>query len=455
MTVSPDNIEPDNYLCIATKYEALDIEPPPPAIIQVGYKWASTPDEKAQEKSAEDTVGDVITIPEGYVPQKAYLEFTGRTWDDSVEFYAAIGGVQICESNTTGWLFVKELMHLPAQNGLPISLRVSEHFDKTAVVNVRVECERTDSCMDAWRLRIFERIKEAHDLMVAEYERKVAQAEIRGGIKISGRHPTENRTLEIEEIKKWSIKTMRVSTFDFDAVVQELGQQEIDPVRSDEEAPVVRFFEEAFEWRQMSYFLHPYYWGRRDSYGYRHRLKDPDPLHQQFLRAGGARVIVPVTPGYEERILHYLDTPGGEEMERITWQPPLPDESTYEDHVSEAEDIWIELLMNKNKDVQLGTGTLNVKKENDIVTINSDSQWYPDVRDIGRELYITCDTYAVTEIICSTVDKREIRLERPYEGLYDNPKAKYAAGSVPIGNSWQIRLPTSLVILSDQKAKLL
>jgi hypothetical protein len=460
LAVGPADIEPDNYLCLATKYGATDVEPPPPSIIQVGYKWASTPDEAAQHTKAEDTVGEIISIPEGYVPDKAFLTFTSRSCPGSeyanAYFYAAIGGIEICDDYISGKELTGELKRVPAPDGLPISLRVSEHFDKTAVVNVRVDCERTDAAMHAWRLKIFERIKEAHELMVAEYERKVAQAEIRGGIEIIGRHPAENRAREIEELKKWSIKTMRVSTFEFDAVVQELGQQEIDPVRSDEDAPVVRFFEEAFEWRQMSYFLYAYYWGRRDSYGYRHRLQEPDPLHQQFLCAGGARVIVPVTPGYEERILHYLNTPGGEEMDRVTWQPPPPPENPDEPFdvpVSEAEDVWIEVLMNKNHDVQRGTGTLNVKKDDDVVTINTDSIWYPDVRDLGRELYIAGDVYTVIEVISSTVDDRKIRLDRPYE-LDDNPSARYAAGSVPIGSPWEVRLPTSLVILSEQKSKL-
>lgn len=457
LAIGPSDIKAGNYLCLARKYGVSDIEPPPPPKIQVGYKWASTPDPKV--KRGVDTASETITIPDGYVPISATATCIGKWFgspggETEINILLAIGGNDIVAH--VGNKVRREsilLEQIPAPDGLPVTIRVTSHRNKTATVNVRVDCQRTEAAIDVWRLRVFGRLKEAYELMVAEYERKMAQAEIRGGIEISGRHSTENRAREIDELKKWAIKTMRVSTFDFDAVVQELGQQEIDPVRSDEYAPIVRFFEEGFEWRQMSYFLYPYYWGRRDSYGYRHRLEDSDNLHRLFMRAGGARVVVPVTPGFEERILHYLDTPGDEEMKRVTWQPPPQDELSNEPPISEAEDVWIEVLMNKNADVQRGTGTLNVKKDDDVVIINSDSVWYPDSRDLGRELYIAGDVYTVTEVIISTIEERRIRIDPPYK-LDGNTSIRYAAGSVPIGSPWVVRLPTSLVILSDQKNKL-
>ena len=58
-------------------------------------------------------------------------------------------------------------------------------------------------------------------------------------------HPDVNRERERNELKKWSIKTMRKKTFDFDAVVTEREQHEIDPLRSDLDSPIVRFFGDA------------------------------------------------------------------------------------------------------------------------------------------------------------------------------------------------------------------
>lgn len=345
----------------------------------------------------------------------------------------------------------------PAPQGLPISIRAFFHHNSTAVLNVRIDCTRTDDAMNAWRLKVFECIKEAHDFMQSDYDRKVAQAEIKSSVAITGRNPDENRAVEIDEREKWAIQTMRVGPFSFDGVSyfveNEVGQEEVDPVKSDRYAALVRFFEESMEWRQMSYFLYPYYWGRRDTWGYRRQLKDPDPIHQNFLQSGGARVIVPVTPGYEERVLHYLSTPGENEMDRVTWIPPVGVDNSTNIPPSDAEDVWLEVLINKNTDFQRGSGTLTVKKDDAVVTINPDSMWKPEARDLQRELYIGGECYSVVEIISSTATDRKIRIDRLYE-LSDDAHASYATGSVLIGTPWRVCIPTSLVILSEEKEKL-
>lgn len=64
------------------------------------------------------------------------------------------------------------------------------------------------------------------------------------------------------------------------------------------------------EWENMSYTLYPYYWGRKNKWVVTKSLKDTDPIHQQFLQAGCARVLLPVRRGFEESMLHYLQTQG-------------------------------------------------------------------------------------------------------------------------------------------------
>jgi type II secretory pathway pseudopilin PulG len=53
------------------------------------------------------------------------------------------------------------------------------------------------------------------------------------------------------------------------------------------------------------YFLYPYFWG--SPLGDRKRtLQHPDPLRREFVRAGAARVVLPVRPGFEVRFASYL-----------------------------------------------------------------------------------------------------------------------------------------------------
>ena len=76
------------------------------------------------------------------------------------------------------------------------------------------------------------------------------------------------------------------------------------PAMPPESAPpsVVKFMHEAFEWENMSYFLYPYFWQDIET---AFDIEHSDSLRRDFLRAGWARVIVPIRPLYEEKVLAY------------------------------------------------------------------------------------------------------------------------------------------------------
>lgn len=70
----------------------------------------------------------------------------------------------------------------------------------------------------------------------------------------------------------------------------------------------VKFLHQAIEWENLLYFLYPYFWGS-DALAREKLLFDhPDPIHRDFLRAGYARVVIPVRPGFEKELTRLLDT---------------------------------------------------------------------------------------------------------------------------------------------------
>lgn len=71
---------------------------------------------------------------------------------------------------------------------------------------------------------------------------------------------------------------------------------------------LVKFIHHAVEWENLLYFLYPYFWGSDDLGREKLLFDHPDPLHRDFLRAGYARVVVPIRPGYEEKFTQLLDT---------------------------------------------------------------------------------------------------------------------------------------------------
>ena len=71
---------------------------------------------------------------------------------------------------------------------------------------------------------------------------------------------------------------------------------------------MVAFFERAFEWENMMYTYYPYFWGRQAKWGELILIQDTDPQFEAFLKAGAARVVVPVRPGFEAALAHYQET---------------------------------------------------------------------------------------------------------------------------------------------------
>ena len=78
---------------------------------------------------------------------------------------------------------------------------------------------------------------------------------------------------------------------------------DFDKTRS--EGAYVRFFEQAFEWEQMMWITYPYFWGRYEQWDDRLNYNDLDPLFDDFLKAGYARVLVPARPTFEGALDHF------------------------------------------------------------------------------------------------------------------------------------------------------
>jgi hypothetical protein len=259
-----------------------------------------------------------------------------------------------------------------------------------------------------------------------------------------------NRQTERDELKKWAIKMMRApKEFEFDAIVgageAEMKLQEVDPGAADEQAPVVRFFESAFEWQHMSYFAYPYFWGRRGAWHMRQRIQVPnDPRHEAFLKAGFVRAVVPILPGFESRVMQYLS-----DNSRI----PTMDEEEGGSAPLESESLWMDLMVDRGRAVAMGNARLKLELgETKAEVLNGSATpppggstieaWKPDTIDIGRRIFVRAQEYLIASVAPGGM---EFELDRPFEGV--DGVYSFLAGSVPFGEPWEVRVPTRLVFL--------
>lgn len=456
--VGPSDVDGTNYLCLAERYGAVDVEPPPAQFAHVGFGWVSTTSEDL-EQWAEDQFTDTINVPAGYTPEWARVAWSalrGKQENREFNFTFAVGGISEPPANKehTVNTYNGVVLQMPVgttwPQGVPVSGRVHGAWDGAMYVQITLTCRRTPEAYDKWRIATWAALRAGYEGLARQLSQEEQLAAIQQQMRVaaSPEGPSAvNRRIEREELQKWAIKSLRLVPQNLNAIEKVGERHEISPFHAEAEAPIVRFYENAFEWEHMNYFLYPYHWARRATWAMRNSIQRVDPRFQAFLQAGAARVIVPVTPGYEDKVMSFLDPESEEdELGRILGPtretPPQPGASPFRD-------IWVELLTEHKPDMSRGSGTLALTQGSDQATINDDSNWHASGRDKGREIVVDGDVYTVINVI----DDRHFVIDRPFERESD-AAAIYAAGGAPFGPAWTVNVPTTLVVLSDNRSKL-
>lgn len=175
-------------------------------------------------------------------------------------------------------------------------------------LGVDVFCYLTEEGFGKWQQKMYDAIIEAYERMRGDYEEQLAASQIAQGVKIIGRNPLQNRRMEQDELKKWIIMILRGTPYmDFNAFLSS-SEPAIDISKACKNGKLIRFLENAFEWHNMSYICYAYFWGRHARWSSALHFTDPDPDFAEFLKAGAARVQLPVRPGFETAIAHFCDT---------------------------------------------------------------------------------------------------------------------------------------------------
>lgn len=192
-------------------------------------------------------------------------------------------------------------------------------------ISTDIWCQLTSEGELAWKQEVYDAIMESYQQMKTTYEEKLAARRVGEGVRILGRNPLENRRIEREELKKLVLQMLTgINDFNIDLYVNAP-----DPRMKIEEAcktgSKLRFFENAFEWQNMLHVFYPYFWGKKSKYISALHMVDPDPDFAAFLKAGAARVQVPVRPGFEKAVAHFC------QFGKI-WEgndPPLKNDALY------------------------------------------------------------------------------------------------------------------------------
>ncbi len=285
-TLKPTDLNEWNYAFYVSRYEVVGVLAPPEPYLVVA---------KAIEGKGEQGSGATKTLE---IPLN--------------EGYRAVAYEWISRFNSWpgGSLDVIVLPEPVGGKVGTITLAAKTYKTEAFTVSLAIHCQRTDIALENWKLKTHAAILQAYQKQLRDYEERLAALEVQAQQQFQGRNPLENENLIRTELKKGALSVFTAQHFDLFGAIETSpqGYPQSNLPEADIEGKYVRFFEQAFEWEQMMYFFYPYFWGRKPNWTARALLQDVDPVFAEFLKAGSARAVVSVRPGFEKAVAHFLDT---------------------------------------------------------------------------------------------------------------------------------------------------
>ncbi len=285
-TAKPSQITEWNYDAYVKQYEVVGVTPPPQPYVSV----AKAVDGKGTKDDGTTKILEV-PLPDGYeaISYQWVSKFT--FWDD-------------------GTLDVVVLPEPINQTVGATTVAVKSRKVEAFTVSIAIFCQRSQRALDDWKLKTHAAILQGYQKLARDYDDALAAAQVQAAQQVQGRNPLENEQLIRTELKKGAISVFTAQQYDLFGAISSSPQGYPQPNFAEAalEGKYIRFFEQAFEWEQMMFFFYPYFWGRKSNWLQRSLLQDSDPLFAEFIKAGSARAVVSVRPGFEAAVAHFLES---------------------------------------------------------------------------------------------------------------------------------------------------
>lgn len=297
-TLRPTDLSEWNYSLFVQQYQVVGVTAPPAPFVAV----ARALEGKGKEDDGATKAAE-IPVPDGYQVLAAHVSVWFNAWSGGLVDVALGNNLHRFEDNDDWWAATAD-----ETGALPLALKTwkAEAF----VVAVEIQCRRTERALEDWKLKTHGAILQAYLKLLRDYEDRLAALQVQAAQQFQGSNPAQNALLIRGEVKKGAIETFTAQHYDlFGAIaLSPEGYPQPDLPEAAAEGRYIRFFEQAFEWEQMMFLFYPYFWGRKANWTRRLLIQDTDPDLADFLRAGAARVVVSVRPGFEQAVAHFLES---------------------------------------------------------------------------------------------------------------------------------------------------
>jgi len=316
------DITKENYEYFASYYNLTDVEPYPAVdkIISAAYNVKVTGNADGGLKD------DSLIVPDGYKAKSFKVAYELADDPNNESGLRIQVGTNVVRRKSKWTLnnetdvfnfnpfYIKSskeefLLHneIKGNDKVPVSIKAwCSNGSRTvdSIVNLQVFCDLDEAGIDKWRLKLYKTIMEKYQQDLRDYEEWLRAQEIYD-LPDMGNNPDINRTIEQTELKRRCLEMFSGQRFEsFDATVNGIpnvsSYPEFNFMEAIKEGSMARFFEQAYDWKNMTYEFYPYYYARKKMWLTLNNIQEKnDPVFESFLKAGYARVVVPVRPGYE------------------------------------------------------------------------------------------------------------------------------------------------------------
>ena len=348
--LSPASIDPElggptSWQSLSDRYD-VSLDPSPEAFYYTTAKKTVTFSKSQGERDYLE-----ITLPPEY-------EF--YSWKGNDGFYF----VNIFDNNgqPVGWKGGKlDAMQSDNANRLNAGAKHSNHIEwmyfcdwgyegtslvpeegASMTISVDVCGKLTERALREWQMQCYERLSDAAKL---QYENKqVRLKQIRDELlqELNREDALMLRKIEREEIMKGVLRWLFGPKFRFYpenqaglqlpnltlpkvdlenldvAALEDVASEYYDPTTSSvkeayhtstlQYGNLIKFLHQAIEWENINYVLYPYFWTKPDKarWDFKQSLYHNDYIHRSFLRAGAARVVLTIRPGFVKPFLSLM-----------------------------------------------------------------------------------------------------------------------------------------------------
>lgn len=311
-----------NYKEWAAIYGA-EVTPPPAQTTCVGTSFTKSQAQGDGNAENDKCISENVKIPDGYGLDIAYvssncqvnlkngfvdsLSCIALTIADRAEKFSVFPISQHIFLIDTESEFVQLDKY---QDSIP----VAAHFYHiwSGIVNVTLQLILKPEAYEKWQLETFNKIITAYEAQMESYNEKLSNW--KSTMIENSQKPTSYfREIENTFLKKGCISYLaghaNMGNIDFVKSGNSFSDFQVTNTSElDSYTAKVKFFEQAFEWNLMSYFFYPFYWANKSRWEQLFNNTHDDELFKNFIKAGMARVLVSVRPGFEQAVAIYMET---------------------------------------------------------------------------------------------------------------------------------------------------